>query len=101
MIVLNVKNHANIRIIPYCYRIFAALSPLTTRGPVCFSCHQQPSQSSCEIVTTCKKGEVNLSINHILRERGGVVVGRRTPNREVLGSIPYRRHRVVSLSKSN
>ena len=44
------------------------------------------------------------------RERDGVVVERWTPNREVLGSIPagvtagfdpYRRHRVVSLSKTN
>ena len=35
------------------------------------------------------------------KERGGVVVERRAPNREVLGSMPHWRHRVVSLSKTH
>ena len=37
----------------------------------------------------------------LLQGRGGVVVERRTPKQEVLGSIPTRWHRVVSLSKTH
>ena len=45
-------------------------------------------------------GQVPISTVHVLVciERGGVVVERRTPNREVLGFYPHKRNCVVSLS---
>ena len=46
----------------------------------------------------CVFGISTLSIG---RERGGVVVERRTPNREVFEFNPHRCHHVVSLSKTH
>ena len=43
--------------------------------------------------------QTNIQIVNCLLGSGGLVVERRTPNREVLGSNPHKGHCVVSLSK--